>query len=116
MAWSEYIAELKDEWVGALVIFEGETYKVVDVDYNGGLLIDKPAEFTDTTSVPVNMVRKTCSYEDMLDTAHAFAARLTDEELLDFFEHVIKRDLTRPLNLAMYGAFRGELLGRLKGV
>jgi len=116
MAWSEYIAEMKDEWVGALVIFEGAMYKVVDVDYNGGLLIDKPAEHTETTSVPVSMVRKTCSYEEMLDTAHAFSARLTDEELLDSFEHVIKCDLTQPMNLALYGAFRGELLGRLKGV
>ena len=55
--YSEQIAKRKAEYVGKKVIFEGQEYTVVDVDYNGGLLISKKAEFTDTTAVPVYMVQ-----------------------------------------------------------
>lgn len=56
--WKNYIEKLKKEWIGKEVIFEGEKYKVVDVDYNGLLLIDKPARMTDTTAVLTSMVNK----------------------------------------------------------
>ena len=56
MAYSNYIEEMKNKWIGKSVLFEGTKYKVVDVDYNGGLLIDKKARFTDTTAVGVWMV------------------------------------------------------------
>ena len=46
-----YIEKLKKEWIGKEVIFENEKHKVVDVDYNGALLIDKKARMTDTTAV-----------------------------------------------------------------
>ena len=49
--WKEYITKLKRKWVGKSVIYENETYNVVDVDYNGMLLIDKKAKHTDTTAV-----------------------------------------------------------------
>lgn len=39
-------------------MFEGSTYTVVDVDYNGMLLIDKKARFTDTTAVESYMVQE----------------------------------------------------------
>ena len=58
MLYKDYIAGLKKEWTGAKVLFEGQEYTVVDVDYNGGLLINKKAQFTDTTSVPTLMVRR----------------------------------------------------------
>ena len=49
--WKEYINELKNEWIGKIVEYEGEKYNVVDVDYNGMLLIDKKAICTETTAV-----------------------------------------------------------------
>lgn len=52
----EYIEKLKDEWIGKMVIFEDERYNVVDVDYNGMLLIDKKAQYTDTTAVSVSSI------------------------------------------------------------
>lgn len=53
MSYRSYIAMKKSEWVGKKVIYAGDNnvYTVVDVDYNGALLIDKPARFTDTTAV-----------------------------------------------------------------
>lgn len=42
---------MKKEWVGKKVSFEGKQYEVVDVDYNGALMINKKARFTDTTAV-----------------------------------------------------------------
>lgn len=47
----EWIESLKKEWIGKNVRFEGGNYKVVDVDYNGMLLIDKKARYTDTTAI-----------------------------------------------------------------
>lgn len=47
----DYIAELKTKWLGRNVIYAGAGYRVVDVDYNGCLLINKKAEFTDATAV-----------------------------------------------------------------
>lgn len=49
--YKEYIERLKKEWIGKSVIFENEKYNVVDVDYNGFLLIDKKARMTETTAV-----------------------------------------------------------------
>ena len=37
--------------IGMKVKYAGEDYTIVDVDYNGGLLIDKPAQFTETTAI-----------------------------------------------------------------
>lgn len=55
--WREYIDGMKKEWIGKSVLFENERYNVVGVDYNGILLIDKKAEFTDTTAVSIEMVK-----------------------------------------------------------
>lgn len=49
----EWIEKLKDQWIGKKVIFENKQYTVVDIDYNGALLIDKKARMTDTTAVGV---------------------------------------------------------------
>lgn len=54
--YKEWIEEMKAEWIGKKVIFEDQAYTVVDVDYNGALLIDKSARFTDTTAVGTWMV------------------------------------------------------------
>lgn len=47
----ELVEKDRAEWIGQKVLFKGEQYTVVDVDYNGALLIDKKARFTDTTAV-----------------------------------------------------------------
>lgn len=52
----EYINRLKSKWVGKTIIYDNKKYNVVDVDYNGMLLIDKKAQFTDTTAVDTTMV------------------------------------------------------------
>lgn len=58
--WREYINKLKQEWTGKSVIYENKKYNVVDVDYNGFLLIDKKAIHTDTTAVSISSIRKFC--------------------------------------------------------
>lgn len=56
MTYKEYIESLKNEWNGKKVNYDGREYTVVDVDYNGMLLIDKKAEFTNTTAIdPVSV-------------------------------------------------------------
>ena len=55
--YKEWIAEKRREWIGKKVFFENKEYTVVDVDYNGGLLIDKPAQFTETTAIPMWMAK-----------------------------------------------------------
>lgn len=49
--YKDFIESMKAKWIGKTVRYEGKSYKVVDVDYNGALLIDKPARFTETTAV-----------------------------------------------------------------
>lgn len=55
--WKEYIEKLKTQWIGKEVVFENEKHKVVDVDYNGSLLIDKKARMTDTTAVGISDIK-----------------------------------------------------------
>lgn len=58
MLYKDYIASRKREWIGKQVLYQGEKYTVVDVDYNGMLLINKPAKFTETTAIsPLNIER-----------------------------------------------------------
>ena len=49
--YKDYIENKRREWKGKSVSYEGKQYRVIDVDYNGALLIDKPAQFTDTTAI-----------------------------------------------------------------
>lgn len=58
MTYKDYINRMKTKWCGALVRYEDAVYTVTDVDYNGALLIDKPARFTPTTAVSVTMVKR----------------------------------------------------------
>lgn len=55
--WKEYINKLKKEWVGKIVEYENNKYNVVDVDYNGMLLINKKAKHTDTTAVSIGSIK-----------------------------------------------------------
>ena len=51
--YAEYIDQQKKIWIGRKVIFKGQTHTVIDVDYNGILLIDLPAQFTPETAVDI---------------------------------------------------------------
>ena len=55
--YKDWIEEMKTKWIGQKVIYEEHEYTVVDVDYNGCLLINKPAQFTETTAVAQWMVK-----------------------------------------------------------
>lgn len=49
----EYIEELKRKWIGKIVEFESKRYNVVNVDYNGMLLIDKKSTYLPSTAVEI---------------------------------------------------------------
>ena len=56
--WKEHIDKLKSQWIGKEVVYENEKHRVVDVDYNGLLLIDKKARMTDTTAVAISNIKE----------------------------------------------------------
>ena len=58
MDYRDWIKAMKEDWIGAHVVFDGYEYTVVDVDYNGALMIDKPARFTETTAVSKFAVKR----------------------------------------------------------
>lgn len=51
MKYEELVAKDRSRFIGKRVKFEGQIYDIVDVDYNGALMIDKEGRFTDTTAV-----------------------------------------------------------------
>lgn len=46
--WKDYIDKLKNKWVDKTVEYEGERFKVVNVDINAGIWIDKPHYYCET--------------------------------------------------------------------
>lgn len=56
MTYKEYINNLKRTYIGKKVYYNDVKYTVVDVDYNGALLINKPATYTETTAVEIKDV------------------------------------------------------------
>lgn len=57
MEYRDYIKSLKEEWIGKEVRYGDQDYTVIDVDYNGALLINKPSKFNDTTAVSIAHVQ-----------------------------------------------------------
>ena len=51
MTYRQYIENMKKHYVGKTVRYKGILYTVVDVDYNGMLLIDMPNQYNSTTAV-----------------------------------------------------------------
>ena len=49
--YSQYIQQLRDQWIGKKVMYRGWIHTVVNVDYNAMLLIDLKSRFNDTTAV-----------------------------------------------------------------
>ena len=58
MTYREGIDNMKREWVGKKVRFRGKTHTVVDVDYNGSLMIDLPNQYNQTTAVSIGMIER----------------------------------------------------------
>ena len=52
MDYKDYIEQKKQQWIGKVVWYDGKAYKVVDVDHNGAIMLDKTSQFSDTTAVP----------------------------------------------------------------
>ena len=73
MDYREHIGQLKAEWIGKKVIYENELHTVIDVDYNGALLIDKKAQYTETTAVGIGQVRLNCAGCKWLDQMRHYA-------------------------------------------
>lgn len=51
MTYREYIDQLKRDWIGVRIWYKGHEHTVVDVDYNGSLMIDLPTEHNETTAL-----------------------------------------------------------------
>lgn len=51
MTYKELVAEDQARFIGKKVKYEGGIYTIVDVDYNGALMIDRETRFTDTTAI-----------------------------------------------------------------
>lgn len=51
MTYKELVAEDRARFIGKKVKYEGGIYTIVDVDYNGALMIDRETRFTDTTAI-----------------------------------------------------------------
>lgn len=63
MIYKEYINKLKKKWIGKDIFYQGMNYKVIDVDYNGFLLINKPNYYhasyiSNTTAISINQLNK----------------------------------------------------------
>ena len=56
MKYRDYIENKKTEWIGKKVMYQGVEYDVVDVDYNGGLLINKPTYYTESYTSPTTAI------------------------------------------------------------
>jgi len=51
MKYKDWIKALEDEFLGKKVMYDGDVYVIVKVDYNGLIHINKPSEHNDTTAV-----------------------------------------------------------------
>ena len=51
MSYRVLVESERREYIGRAVIYKGESHKIVDVDWNGAIMIDQKAQFTDTTAV-----------------------------------------------------------------
>ena len=54
--YQEYLRSQYAKNIGAQVRYNGRLYKVIDVEYNGFLLIDIPSDHAETTAVNLNQI------------------------------------------------------------
>lgn len=55
-SYQEYLRSMYAKYIGAQVRYNGRLHKVIDVDYNGMLLIDIPSDHAETTAVSLNQI------------------------------------------------------------
>ena len=58
MSWGEHIAEKKKKWIGQKVQYKGRVYNVVDVDMNGGIMIDMPTKYCESHTNPTTAIEE----------------------------------------------------------
>ena len=51
MTYKEYHQKEREHFTGLRITYKGEPHTIVDVDYNGALLIDLPTQYTSTTAI-----------------------------------------------------------------
>ena len=56
--YQEYMRSFYAKYIGARVRYNGRFYKVIDVDYNGFLLINLPTDHAETTAVSMNEIKE----------------------------------------------------------
>lgn len=84
--YKEWIEKLKREWIGKSVLYQDRTYNVVDVDYNGMLLINKKAEQTDTTAVSITSITV---LEENKNTETENGSMSLAHEIVELFEQLL---------------------------
>ena len=57
-SYRDFIIGLRNKWVGNVVSYKGQQYLVVDIEYNGGLLINRPCYFCPTYTAPTTSVQE----------------------------------------------------------
>lgn len=55
-SYHEYLRSMYTKYIWARVRYNGRLYSVIDVDYNGMLLIDIPSDHAETTAVNLNQI------------------------------------------------------------
>lgn len=50
-SWKQYIETLSNEFIGKMIEYNGKSYTIAKVDYNGIIHIDKPTEHNRTAAV-----------------------------------------------------------------
>ena len=63
-SYKSYIDKRKEKYIGCKVLFGNKQYTVVDVDYNGMLLIDRKTQFNDTTAIDLTSSEVEVIYND----------------------------------------------------
>ena len=56
--YQEYLRSYYAKYIGARVRYNGSIHTVIDVDYNGVLLIDIPTDHAETTAISINEIKE----------------------------------------------------------
>ena len=100
MTWNEYINSKKTEWIGKKVMYKDHMYNVVDVDYNGALLIDLPNDYNLTTAISESMVEnKKMTTQDILDYASTNGVESAADLLLLYGPNDFDGDYSELMNM-----------------
>lgn len=51
MSYRDLVERERKEYIGRACTYKGEPHTIVDVDYNGAIMIDLKSQFNDTTAI-----------------------------------------------------------------